>query len=364
VTALAGIWLGARELRVRWPRILLAAAVITVLGSAAVTMELLARAREEAIAARIDFMGPPITVVPAGVTSEALGRYDLGSALLPSGTPGTIAAVLGSALRRAEPRLVLGTMVNGRRVPLVGLGGQGQLGGAPAASGVLAGAEIARSLPEGVSIPLGQEMTILAGTLPPTGSIDDAALFVPLPVAQRLIGAGAINEVRVYLRAGVEAQVVAERLEAALPGTAIIRHDRGSVAGSEAQASLAAHRQAVYAVLGAVALLCLLIAAHLDAAERRLELATFVAIGAPPGAILSALLLRSVVTATVGAGIGAAVGVAVAAGQDAAASGAWHRWLGVAGAAVACAVAMAVLASVAVGVPALRRDPVRDLQEA
>ena len=45
-------------------------------------------------------------------------------------------------------------------------------------------------------------------------------------------------------------------------------------------------------------------------------------------------------------------------------STAWYRWLGVGGSAVACTVGVAVFASIGVGVPALLRDPVRDLQDA
>lgn len=361
---LVGAWLGARELRVRWPRVLLAAAVVAVLGGAAVTMELLARAREEAIAARIDSMGPPLTIVPAGTTSEALGRYDLRDALLPEGTPGRVEAALGAALRRTEARLVLGVEVNDRRVPLVGLPGEAWPRDLAGSAAVVVGAEIEGSFPPGDSVPLGGESLPVVSAFAAVGTIDDAALFVPLAVAQRLAGTAAVNEVRVYLRAGVQAEEAEARLRGAIPGAKVIRHDRGSVAGSEAQTSLAAHRRAAYGMLAAVALLCLLIAAHLDAAERRLELATFVAIGAPPSAILSALLLRSVITAVAGSVLGAVGGVVVVAAQDPVVSTAWYRWLDVGGIAIACAIGVAAFASLAVGVPALLRNPVRDLQEA
>ena len=147
----AGAWLAVRELRARWPRMLLAAAVVAALSGAAVTMELLARAREEVVAARIDSMGPPLTIVPAGTTAEALGRYDLGEALLPSRAAADAAAELGPALRLVEARLVLGTMMEGRRVPLVGLPRGRWPGDLPPASGILAGAELGRSMPVGTS---------------------------------------------------------------------------------------------------------------------------------------------------------------------------------------------------------------------
>lgn len=362
----AGAWLAARELRARWPRVLLAASVIAVLSGAAVTMELLARAREEAIADRIDQMGPPLTVVPAGTTSEALGRYDLGGAVLPAGTAERVAAALGGALRRAEGRLVLAADVGGKRLPVVGLPPEAwprEL----APEDVLAGSELGRTMPEGTSFPLGAETFSVVRVQPPTGSIDDVALFVPLATAQRIAGSPGVNELRIYLRAGEAPLAAEDRVRGALTGAAlgsVIRHDRGTVADGETHESLAAHRGAAYAMLAAVALLCLLIAAHLDVSERRLELATLVAIGAPSSGILSALVIRTAVTGAAGALLGTAAGIAVAAGQDPEVASAWIRWLPVGGTAVLGAVLVGTAASLGVGIASLLRDPVADLQEA
>jgi hypothetical protein len=352
-----------RELRVRWPRVLLAAGVVAVLSGASVTMDLLARAREEAIAARIDAMGPPLTVVPAGTTAEALGRWDLAGALLPPGTPARVRAVLGDSMCRAEARLVLSAEIGGRKVPLVGLPPEAWPEDL-AKDGVLAGAELGGAIPAGTSIPLGRQTLAIVRVLPPSGSIEDAALFVPLAAAQRVAQTAGLNEIRVYLRAGEDPAAIGARLQAATPGAVVIRHDRGEVAGGEAQASLAAHRNAAHAMLAAVALLCLLIAAHLDASERRVELATLVAIGAPASGILSALVLRSAATGAAGALLGTLAGVLAAAAQDPAVSSAWIRWLPTGGSAVLAAVLVGAAASLAVGVASLRRDPVADLQEA
>jgi hypothetical protein len=337
---------------------------MAALGGAAVTMELLARAREEAIAARIDSMGPPLTVVPTGTTAEALGRYDLGDGLLPEGTVDQVARTLGTSLRRAEARLVLSTNVTGRRVPLVGLSRDTWPEDLVQATGGVVGAELARSIPPGTSVSLGAEKLTVVRVAPPAGSIDDAAIFVPLEMAQHAVGTGGVNEVRIFLRAGAPSDEAEARLRDGIQGATVIRHDRGSVAGGEAQASLSTHRGAAYAMLAAVALLCLLIAAHLDAAERRVELATLVAIGSPSAAILSALLLRSVITGAGGATLGVVVGTVIAAVQDPVVSAAWVRWLDVGGTAVGCAAGVAALASAGVGVAALLRDPVVDLQDA
>lgn len=360
----SGAWLAAHELRVRWPRVLLAAAVVAMLSGAAVTMELLARAREEAIAARIDAMGPPLSVVPAGTTAEALGRYELGAARLPPRSADEVASALGSLARRVEPRLLAGVAVQGRRVPLVGLPRAAWPADLTEGAGLIAGAELGRLLPVGSPIPLGATVVQVTRVAQPAGSIDDTALFAPLAAVQRLDGGTAVNELRVYLRAGVAPERARSRLQGAVAGATVVVHDRGAVAGHEAQDSLAAHRAAAYAMLAGVALLALLIAAQLDAAERRVELATLVAIGAPSSGILSALVLRTAVTAAAGAALGATGGVVAAALQDPAVSSAWMRWWPVGCAAVAAGVAVSVLASAGVGLAALLRDPVADLQDA
>jgi hypothetical protein len=343
---------------------LLSMAVVAVLTGAAATMELLARAREEAVAARIDAMGPPLTVVPAGVRREAAERYDLGGALLPVDTQAAVAAVLGGSLRSAEGVLSSLEPVEGRQTPVVGIGPRGWPEGLPTDGVAVAGAELGRRLSSGAVVEVRGQALRVARVAPPTGSVDDAALLVPLAIAQRLlgVGAGGVNLLRLELRAGVKPAVAREMLERARLGATVLQHDRGAVAEGEAHATLAGHRAAVYVVLAALAIVGLLAAAHLDAAERRQELASLVALGASRVGVLTAVMARSGITSTVGACIGAAIGVAAAALQDAAVAGAWVRWWGVVPAAVVVAAGLGVMASTPVALACIARDPVRDLQ--
>jgi hypothetical protein len=358
----AALWIAARELRARWSRVALAAALVAALAASATAMEVLGRAREEAIAARIDDMGPALTVVPGGVNSGELARYELGGRVLPDGVVGRIEAVLGTDLRTTECRLVLTRNVSGVAVPVVGR--EERRPDSYAENGAFVGAELARRLGDERLVSIDGTALRVRGVLPSTGGIEDLSLTVPLARAQELEGSpGAVNEVRVYLRAGVSAQHAERRLVAASIGAAIVRHDRGEVAGREIQDSLARHRDLAYGVMALVAAVCLLIVSHLDAAERRLEISTLVAIGAPGSLVLCASVGRFVFFAIVGAGVGVGAGFVLAAVHDPAVAGALVRHWSVGVATLVTAAGVATAAAAPTGFASAVRDPVPALQE-
>lgn len=359
----AALWLAARELRVRWRRVALAAALVAALAAAATAIEILGRAREEAVAARIDEMGPALTIVPAGVTAGALARHELAGRLLPDDVRQRVGAVIGGDLRRTESRLVLSRAIAGAVTPVIGVENW-RAGASSDAEGVLVGAELSRRLGESSSLSIDGEAFRNLGTRPSSGDIEDLAVTLPLARAGSLAGsAGAVNELRVYLRAGVSAPEVERRLAAAVIGAAIVRHDRGEVAGSEIQDSLARHRGLAYRVMALVAMICLLIVSHLDAAERRLEISTLVAIGAPRASIVAALVGRSMLLAAAGATAGVGAGFILAAIQDPAVAGALARHWSAGVTTIVTGVAVAALAAAPTGFAAALRDPVPALQE-
>jgi hypothetical protein len=341
----------------------LAGAVIAALAATVMAMELVARAREEAVAAQIDAMGPALTVVPQGLSPGALARYELGERGLPGGVEEAVRAALGAELRSIERRLVVHREVAGARVAVVGIEASAPSAPAQEPGSAILGAELARRLGDAPSVVVdGRELRV-KGVLPSTASAEDVALFLPLAEAQALAGVGGVNELRLFLRAGVSPREAETRLARASLGVAVIRSDRGEVADREAHESLSRHRGVGYAVMGAVAALCLLIAAHLDASERRVELATLVAIGASRWTVLGALLLRSSIVAASGAAIGAALGAALAAMQDPAAAAALARAWSLGLATVGAALVVGIVAATPTALVALARDPVRELQE-
>lgn len=357
------LWLTVREIAARRGRVALAALVVAATAASATAMELVARAREEAIAAQIDAMGPALTVVVRGVTAGALARRDLGEGVLPSGVEVAVRASLGGDLRAIERRLVLQREVAGIRLPVIGV----EAGVLPAsfeAPGAAAlGSELARRLGAVSSISLAGRERRISGVMPSTGSGDDAAVLVSLRELQSLAAVEGANELRLFLRAGVSPQDAERRLSRANLGAAVVRSDRGDVADRETQESLSHHRGVAYAVMAVVAGLCLLIAAHLDATERRLELATLVAIGASRWTVLGALLSRSALVAAAGAVLGVAGGAAFAVGQERVVVAVLATAWAVAVTTVAAALGLGALAAVPTALVTVTRDPVRELQE-
>jgi putative ABC transport system permease protein len=360
----AALWLASREVSVRRRNVALAAAVVAALTGAVNAMELVARAREEAVAASIDAMGPTLTVVPRGTTPGALARLQL-SGVLPGRAIDEVIATLGADLRTVEERLVLTETVAGGNAPVIGVN-WAVVSPVPAAASLdvaLLGSELARRLGPAGTIDVGGRPFRVAGVMPSTGSAEDVAVLLPLEAAQALPSAPAANELRVYLRAGVQPRDAQQRLRRALPGAEVIRLDRGEVADGETQASLVKHRSVAYVVMGVVAALCLVIAAHLDAAERRIELATLTAIGASRGTLLGLLLSRSALVAAAGAVTGTVAGGAIAVAQDPVVAGAILRSGPFALACIASAVGLGLAAAAPTAFAWTLRDPVPELQE-
>lgn len=352
------LWLARRELAARWKRVALAAAVAAAIATAVTATELVARAREVAIATQVDAVGPALTLVPRGTTASALARYEI-EGVLPSDTEAGVRRMLGWRLRAVERRIVLHREVAGARRPVIGsdrfAGDEPAVGG-----GAFVGSELGRTVAAGSAIDVGARSFQVVRALPSTGSVEDFAVFLPISDVRGLGGTQGVNELRVFLAAGVSPRDAETRLA---PAAAVIRSDRGDVADRDMHESLARHRGVAYFVMAAVAGLALLIAAHLDATERRVELATFVAIGAPLRTISAGLLARSAVVAGAGAGAGALFGltiaIAVGPARQVIAPSTW----GLAAVVVVAGVCVGLVAALPTAFWSVARDPVRELQE-
>lgn len=310
----AALWLAWKELAVRRGRLVFSAGVVAAAVALSAATELVSRAREEAVAAQLDQIGPALQIVPEGVTGSALARHQLGNRMLP---PGIVAALRGfDGIRIAEARLVIDGQVADRPAPVVGLssGGRSGLGKLEPGEVALGSALAERSGARvGESVLVGQERYRVASIVPSTAGADDLAAYLPLEVLQKAIGApGALNEVRLQVRPPTSPQAAEASIRAALAGVQVVRPERGEAADGGVQGSLERYRRLVYLVTAAVAGACLLIAAHLDASERRVEMATLVAIGGSAWTVLRAITARSAMVGAIGAVAGFAVGTAAA----------------------------------------------------
>lgn len=356
----AALWLVRRELAARVRRVALAGAVVAAIAAAVTATELVARGREAAVAAQIDLVGPALTVVPRGTTASALARYDV-AGVLPSGTEVAIREALAHDLRAIERRIVVHREVAGADYPIVGV--LPAAGSDAALDEAAVGSELARRIGIGTHVTVFGLQFKIVRVLPSTGSVEDASLFVPLRAARGLTGVDGVNEVRVFLAAGVSPREAETRVARAVPGATVVRTDRGEVADAGVQESLARHRGVAYAVMAAVAALTLLIAAHLDATERRTELATLVAVGASRWTMLGALLARSAAVASLGATFGALGGSLIAAAQEPSIRNFGPSTWGLAALVVGAGALVGMVAAVPTAFACAARDPVRELQE-
>jgi hypothetical protein len=356
----ASLWLARRELSARRGRAALAVLVVAAAAALVTSTEILARGREEAIAAQIDALGAPLRIVPRGVSAEAIARYELGDASLPADAEARARAALGGALRAVEARRVAAADVEGAVMPVVAASS----GPARVEPGKVAlGSAAAERLRGRSAITIRGEALSVAASLPATATIDDTALYVPAETIDRVGAPGSPGELRIFLSPGADARAASQRLSADFPDAQVLRSDRGEVADGELDGALARHRVAVYLVAVAVAALCLLIAAHLDAAERRTELATLVAVGATRPALAGMVVARSTLIAAAGAVGGIAIAIALAATLDAAPIAVLALALGPATSVLGGAIGVAAIAALAPALAAAARDPVGDLQD-
>lgn len=351
-----GTWLALRELRARGGRAILAATLVAVAATLACGLELVARGREEAANARIDGVGPALRVVPAGVGGSELARLDLGPDLLPPATVSRIEAVLGDDLREARARLVLQRVVSGRTVPVVGARG------APPGV-VLLGAALAEALGHPRNIDLGGNTWPVQRVQEATGTAEDGAVVVALSAAQTLSGREGVNEIQVFLRAGAPPREAVSRLQAASLQGKVVPGARGAPADEEVQGALSKGRHLAQGVLALLVGLGLAVMAHLDAAERRVEVATLRAVGAGADTVWWTLVARSLAVGLVGGAAGALCGVAIVHLMDHGAAPVGAITLTTAGLAVAGSALLGALAAGPVALAMARRDPVAWLQE-
>lgn len=196
-----------------------------------------------------------------------------------------------------------------------------------------------------------------------TGTAEDGAVVLALSAAQALEGREGINEVQVYLRAGAPPRAAVSRLQAANLQARVVSGARGAPADEEIQGALAKGRHLAQGVLALLVGLGLAVMAHLDAAERRAEVATLRAVGAGADTVWWTLVARSLAVGLVGGLAGALGGVALAFMMEQGAAPVSAATLTTMTLAAAGSALLGALAAGPVALAMARRDPVPWLQE-
>jgi ABC-type lipoprotein release transport system permease subunit len=319
----AAFWLAWRELVNRRSALVAGIALVSVAVALCTATELVSSAREAAVAAQIDHMGPALHLIPAGKTARDLARFDLGSGSFGNDEVERIYRSLSSWIRALEGRLLLRLPLEGRAASLIGIDPSrvispfkvlGRLGDSDA----VIGAELARSLGKEV----GNELLIrgsrfrVAAVLPETASVEDLAAFLPLKRLQNLFELDTVNEIRVFPAPGASIEEIVSHLKSAQSQLRVINVHRGEAAEHEMGHTLRQHRRVLYMITALVVALCVFIWSYLNAGERSLEMATVVAIGGTGVTVLSMLVIRAAVVGFLGALLGYFAGASIALAQD------------------------------------------------
>jgi ABC-type lipoprotein release transport system permease subunit len=367
----ASLWIAWRELLDRKASFVMAVAAMALVVALCAATELVSRAREVAVSAEMDQMGPGIRLVPAGVTASDLARFNVGTRFLKAEIVAQLGRDLTHWIRATEVRLLLVQEVRGLRTALVGVEprtvvthadllrnlGNGQ---------IVIGIQLADrlSLREGSMMRLRGSEFRVAAVLPSTATTDDLAVFMPLRNLQELTGVGnVVNEIRLYPLPGNSLEKARAFLKSQRPDLKVIVPDRDDAARLDIDQSLQQHRWAVYLVMAGITAFCVLIWAHLNAGERRVEMATIVAVGGSGLSIFAILALRASIVGLVGALLGylaAAVFTLLQDYQSVVAvvfSGYFLATL------VAGAVSLSVIGALPVSLASALREHVRALQE-
>jgi putative ABC transport system permease protein len=180
---------------------------------------------------------------------------------------------------------------------------------------VLVGADVAgrAGLREGSAVELlGARFTVLA-VLPATGTVDDARVFIHLHTAQHLAGLGeVVNVIEVVGCCKQIAAGLVEKVVELLPEAKVVTVAQVVRTQQEVNRLMAGLSLALLGVLLAVGTGATAAALYGNVRERRREVGTLMALGAPPGLVLRLFLGKALVLGLAAGLAGAALGSALA----------------------------------------------------
>lgn len=320
----AALWIAWRELRARGVRLFLNVSLVSMAVALCIAMELVSTARGNAVAARIDSIGPAFKVFPKGVRSIDLARYNTGKSVLPEQAVAELRSGLSQWARAVEGRLVYMDSLEGLSVPVIGVDPEELASPSEELKHLVhghaaIGSELARMLGrgKGSSLVLGSHRLQISSVLPASGNSEDLAVFVCLPQAQQISGlTSAVNEIRIYSLPESSPERMETYLRSESGRFSVLRTSRGEVAEEEVKDSLQLYRTALYSVAALVVGMGLMIGTWLNAEERRPELASLVAVGCTDSSVSLVLILRSIIVGLLGAFAGYVIGASFAFFQD------------------------------------------------
>ncbi|MCS6852743.1 MAG: ABC transporter permease [Gemmataceae bacterium] len=351
------IW---KEIRER-PTALLTGLLTVLLGTAAfVAIRHIILFSERAIARELEALGANVLVLPQGVTVQDYYAADLHGQTMPEEYVHELAFSNLEGVENLSPKLCVPTRLGDRSVILTGILPQSEFQGkaawqsanlfaphqgcrrarcaaAPAdgrsrrtirdlgQTEVLLGADLAHltGLTPGSQVQLlGRTFTVSA-VLPPTGTVDDGRVFAHLHTVQRLAGKGeVINCIEIMGCCEDMARNLVRQLTDRLPGTKVV------TIAQVVQTQLSVNRimdglsWVLLGILVGMAAATIANATWANVRERRREIGTLMALGAPPRFVSRLFLTKALLVGSLGGLVGAALGTALAVALG-------PRWAGV-----------------------------------
>lgn len=367
----AALWLTWRELTNRKLSFTIGVVMIALAVALLVATELVSRARESAVMAKVDNIGPAFRLIPAGFNSTDLAKFEIGMNLISKSSIESLEQQLAPWIRVMKKRLLLKEDLGDLIIPVMGVEKSETVSfpDAPYGSsendidlGVLLAKRLGKSPDDKLQL-MGNSFNI-AHILPVTGSEEDIAAFLPLGRLQTLVGIpDAVNEVQLFPKSGVELDGVEALLKSNYPEVRVIRSDRGNVAEHEVSDSLRQYRWILYVSIAVVVAFCLFIWSYLNAKERWRELALLVSVGGTGITLCVILMQRAAIIGLLGSLCGYAVGSLFALLQDFSNASelvySWKLLLTVVGGSIG----ISVVAAAPMSVISMCREHVKELQE-
>ncbi|UCF87332.1 MAG: ABC transporter permease, partial [Nitrospiraceae bacterium] len=232
------LWLSWKELNGRKVIFSINVILIALFIALPVTLDLMGKARKGSVETRIDYIGPSLILVPKGVISSDLVTAQLKGKTFSSSKFNAIQVKFSPHLRNADTRLTTRFLINGRNMPVVGID-FGNVYSYPfvqysiSSKEVLLGTVAKKKLQKkkGDLLRIQSQDFEIAGIIPTSGGIDDASVFLPLAVLQKLAKQeGRINEIRLFPASVSSYEKLKERLKEFSDELNIIDAYRGDTA--------------------------------------------------------------------------------------------------------------------------------------
>lgn len=305
----------AGDLRRRWLEYVLVAAAVALVATAIVVQRALAASAEDQVHALAHRLGRNMLVVPSDADVGAFHAQQFGAPSLPDSAPDTIrSSPLAGHIQSIQARIYGHAQVGATSVIVVGedLGWPALPGIEPA----VLGPEAARRLgaAQGATLTIGSERLSVLQVADAVPDQLEAAVFMPVAAAQRLLGApGKLSALRLggcWCR--IDPAALATNVEKLLPGSkaitvaGMLNAQKGSVATVKQYSS-------AIATAGLVLVAGLVAAVVASQARRRArEIGLLAAIGAPPQRVAGTFAVQAAIAAALGAAAGWALAFPVA----------------------------------------------------